>query len=64
MFGHAGACRELEAIKVSLDNMLTFPWILERAAQNRLALHGWYFDMERGELLCYNPDSNRFDVLA
>ena len=59
----AHAC-ELEAIKVSLDNMLTFPWILERVAQKKLALHGWYFDMERGELLRYNPDSNRFEVLA
>ena len=59
----AHAC-ELEAIKVSLDNMLTFPWILERVAQKKLALHGWYFDMECGELLRYNPDSNRFEVLA
>ncbi len=59
----AQAC-ELEAIKVSLDNLLTFPWILERVAQKKLALHGWYFDIERGELLRYNPDSNRFDVFS
>jgi len=59
----AHAC-ELEAVKVSLDNLLTFPWILERVAQNKLALHGWYFDMERGELLRYNPGSNRFEALA
>jgi phosphoribosylaminoimidazole-succinocarboxamide synthase len=59
----ARAC-ELEAIKVSLDNLLTFPWILERVAQKKLALHGWYFDMRRGELLRYNPDSNRFEVFS
>jgi phosphoribosylaminoimidazole-succinocarboxamide synthase len=59
----AQAC-ELEAIKVSLDNLLTFPWILERVAQKKLALHGWYFDIERGELLRYNPDSNRFDAFS
>ncbi|TAJ77742.1 MAG: carbonic anhydrase [Gallionellaceae bacterium] len=57
------AC-ELEAIKVSLDNLLTFPWILERVAQKKLALHGWYFDMGRGELLRYNPDSNRFEAFS
>ncbi len=55
---------ELEAIKVSLDNLLTFPWILERVAQKQLALHGWYFDIEHGELLRYIPDSNRFEVWA
>ena len=55
------AC-EQEAILVSLDNLLTFPWILERVASKKLALHGWYFDMDRGELLRYNPVSNRFEA--
>lgn len=59
----ARAC-EQEAILVSLDNLLTFPWILERVAQKKLALHGWYFDMEQGELLRYNPLSNRFEVFS
>ncbi len=57
----ARAC-EQEAILVSLDNLLTFPWILERVASKKLALHGWYFDMEKGELLHYNPISNRFEA--
>ena len=57
----ARAC-EHEAILVSLDNLLTFPWILERVASKKLALHGWYFDMDRGELLRYNPASNRFEA--
>ncbi len=55
------AC-EQEAILVSLDNLLTFPWILERVASKKLALHGWYFDMDRGQLLRYNPVSNRFEA--
>lgn len=59
----ARAC-EQEGILVSLDNLLTFPWILERVAQKKLALHGWYFDMERGELLRYNSGSNRFEALS
>lgn len=59
----ARAC-EQEAILGSLDNLLTFPWILERVAQKKLALHGWYFDMEHGELLRYNPDSNRFEAFS
>lgn len=59
----ARAC-EQEAILVSLDNLLTFPWILERVAQKKLALHGWYFDMARGELLRYDPASNRFEAFS
>lgn len=57
------AC-EQEAILVSLDNLLTFPWILERVALKKLTLHGWYFDMEKGELLGYNPESNSFAALS
>ena len=57
------AC-EQEAILVSLDNLLSFPWILERVASKKLALHGWYFDMEKGELLHYNPTSNRFEAFS
>jgi len=55
------AC-EQEAILVSLDNLLTFPWILERVAQGKLTLHGWYFDLERGELLRFNPESHSFEA--
>jgi carbonic anhydrase len=32
--------------------------------EGSLALHGWYFDMERGELLQYLPDTGRFEVLV
>ncbi|HTN93680.1 MAG TPA: carbonic anhydrase [Gallionella sp.] len=56
------AC-EQQAILVSLDNLMTFSWIRERVEQGRLALHGWYFDIERGELLGYNAASSRFETL-
>lgn len=56
------AC-EQSSILVSLDNLMTFSWIRERVEQNRLALHGWYFDIERGELLGYNPTTRQFGVL-
>ena len=46
----AHAC-ELGAIQVSLSNLQTFPWIRERVAQHSLKLHGWYYDMQSGELL-------------
>ena len=56
------AC-EQQTILVSLDNLRTFPWICERVEQGTLTLHGWYFDIERGELLGYNADTHRFEML-
>ena len=48
------AC-EQQAILVSLSNLMTFSWVRERVEQGRLTLHGWYFDIEQGELLGYDP---------
>lgn len=56
------AC-EQQAILVSLNNLMTFSWIRERVEQGRLALHGWYFDIERGELLGYDAMTRKFEAL-
>lgn len=52
---------EFETIKVSLENLMTFPWIRERVEQNRLTLHGWYFDLERGSLLQLDDAAQTFE---
>ncbi|MEZ4485430.1 MAG: carbonic anhydrase [Syntrophotaleaceae bacterium] len=57
------AC-EQAALLLSLDNLLTFPWVRERAEQGDLLLHGWYFDLVRGELLSYAADSGSFQPLV
>jgi carbonic anhydrase len=57
------AC-EQAAIEVSLNNLLTFPWIRRRVETRELWLHGWYFDMDRGELLRHNAQAGRFDSLS
>ncbi|MGA7750539.1 MAG: carbonic anhydrase [Gallionella sp.] len=56
------AC-EQQAILVSLDNLKTFSWIRERVEQGKLALHGWYFDIEQGELLGYDATTRKFETL-
>lgn len=56
------AC-EQRAILVSLDNLMTFPWVRERVENGTLALHGWYFDIEHGQLLQYDPASHTFEAL-
>lgn len=42
---------ELEAVKLSLANLMTFPWVRDKVEQAKLQLHGCYFDIERGDLL-------------
>jgi carbonic anhydrase len=59
----AKAC-ELLAVRLSLDNLMSFPWIHERVTAGALELHGWYFDMECGELLGYAEKSGRFEPLV
>ncbi|MBV5323186.1 carbonic anhydrase, partial [bacterium] len=49
----AKAC-EHASILVSLENLLTFPWVKERVDAGRLELHGWYFDIESGSLYSYH----------
>jgi carbonic anhydrase len=57
------AC-EQASILLSLENLLSFPWIAERVECGRLALHGWYFDLSSGELLGYRPDTGEFEKIA
>ncbi len=56
------AC-EQAAILLSLENLLSFPWISERVDNNSLALHGWYFDIVSGELLSYSAETAGFEPL-
>jgi carbonic anhydrase len=58
----AKAC-EQAAIALSLKNLMSFPWIRERVEAGTLALHGWYFDIDAGELLAYSPQSSSFQPL-
>ena len=51
---------ERAAIRGSLDNLKHYPWISERLADNRLSLHGWWFDLETGDLWATDADHDHF----
>ncbi|QGY38928.1 carbonic anhydrase [Pseudodesulfovibrio cashew] len=57
------AC-EMAGILRSVENLMTFPWIAERVAQGTLDLHGWYFDMDSGQLLSYLQQTKAFEPLT
>jgi carbonic anhydrase len=41
---------EAEVVRLSLANLMTFPWIAQAVAANRLALQGYWFDVHTGAL--------------
>lgn len=47
---------EHEVVKVSLTNLMTFPWIAERVNSGKLSLHGAWFDIRIGVLMTLQPD--------
>ncbi len=59
----AKAC-EHASILVSLENLLTFSWVRERVDAGLLDLHGWYFEIETGNLYSYHPASGEFELLV
>jgi len=51
---------EQETVAISMANLMTFPWIRERVYEHSLALHGWWFDLESGQLHRLDPMTNTF----
>lgn len=49
-------CCEHEVVKVSLSNLMTFPWIAERVDTGRLTLHGAWFAIKSCTLELLQPD--------
>jgi carbonic anhydrase len=56
------ACEEA-SILVSLENLRTFPWIKQRIDLGSLVIHGWCFDIQKGHMVAYNPNSGHFEPL-
>lgn len=56
-------CCEHEVIKVSLKNLMSFPWIAERANAGTLNLHGAWFAVNSGKLAVLQEDG-QFKAIA
>ncbi len=54
--------REYEqwGIRVSLENLMTFPWIRDAVEGGEMHLHGWYFDLNNGALYRYDEETDAF----
>lgn len=54
---------EQEAVLVSLENLLSYPFIAEAVASGKLALHGLWHDIREGALHHYNAEKGAFEAL-
>ena len=51
---------ERAAVHGSLDNLMTYPWIKAAVEESRLELHGWWFDLESGDLWVIDQPNGNF----
>jgi carbonic anhydrase len=51
---------EKEAVLISLENLMTFPFVAERVERGDLTLHGLWKDITNGSLLNYDPRTDGF----
>ncbi len=54
---------EKEAIKCSIENLLSFPFIREKEAAGLVTIIGLYFDLESGHLHLLDNKSNDFECI-
>ena len=60
----AQRCCEHEAVRISLENLLTFPWVKEAVDAGKLTTHGWYFDLETATLSVLNKTTDVFEPVT
>jgi carbonic anhydrase len=49
-----------ENVLVQIENLRTHPAVASRLAQGKLALHGWVYKIETGEVFSYSPQLGQF----
>jgi carbonic anhydrase len=47
-----------------LEHLMTYPFIKKLVQEGKLALHGWYFKIEEGQLYYYDPKEYLFKPLS
>ena len=54
---------EREAVVISLENLLTFPFVRAAVEAGDMSLHGMWQDIGEGHLLQFNPESRSFEPI-
>jgi carbonic anhydrase len=51
-----------ENVVTQIENLKTYPVIRSKLHQNKMSIYGWIYDIETGEVLAYNPETDDFEV--
>ncbi|MBK19542.1 MAG: hypothetical protein CMM52_11970 [Rhodospirillaceae bacterium] len=49
-----------ELTRISFENLMTYPWILDRVYTGSIALHGWFYDERNREFSWFDPAGDEF----
>lgn len=52
------------SIVTQIENLLTYPYVKKLVDEEKLFIHGWYYDIETGGIEYYDPDSYQFRPLS
>ena len=55
---------EMRSIVLQVERLMTFPMVRERVERGELALHGWYYVIEEGQVLGLDAHSGEFRPLS
>jgi carbonic anhydrase len=58
------AAFEKETLIISLNNLLSYPYIKERISKNKLKILGWQFDVETGTIHAFNSQNGMFEPIT
>lgn len=54
---------EKESVLLSLENLISYPWIDERARAGQITLVGLWIDLAQGRLETWSPDTGSFQTV-
>lgn len=52
------------SIVTQIENLLTYPYVKKLAEEEKVFIHGWYYDIETGAIEYYDPDTFQFRPLS
>jgi carbonic anhydrase len=55
---------EYQIVRLSVENLLTYPWIQARVESGELQVHGMHFGIANGRLAIFDPTSGEFKAVA
>ncbi|UFS63269.1 carbonic anhydrase [Sulfurimonas sp. HSL-3221] len=52
------------SILSQIENLLTYPYVNKLVKEEKLFIHGWYYDIETGHIRYYDPEKKSFVPLS